>query len=275
MIYDAFPFFNELELLDIRLHELAHVVDKFVLVEAPITHSGFPKPLYYDEHKQDFAEFSNQIIHIIVDDMPMTKDELNLSLSSQDRHWIATGYQQEDSWVRERFQRNAMMRILYKCDPNDIIIIEDGDEITRASVVERLEETMCDGLNAVEQSLNTYYLNMVCTNMPWWGTKILRKKHITTPSEDRFHTTGCKFIEKGGWHFTWLGGPDKIRQKIKSYAHVEFAIPDVLDRVEERLAAKVDVLGRLYQYAVVPMNDLPKYVLENPDKFDHLIYKGE
>lgn len=274
MIYDAFPFFNELELLDIRLHELAHVVDKFVLVEATRTHSGNPKPLYYDENKDRFSEFSDQILHIIVDDMPMTRDEINLSLSSQDRHWIATGYQKEDSWVRERFQRNAMMRELYKCDPNDIIIIEDGDEITRASVVETLEETMCDGLNAVEQSLNTYYLNMICTNMPWWGTKILRKKYITTPSEDRFHTTGCKFIEKGGWHFTWLGGLEGIKLKIQSYAHQEFDTSEVLDNIQNHLNNHTDVLGRLYQYAVTPMDDLPKYVLENLDKFDHLLYKG-
>lgn len=32
MIFDCFTFFNELELLELRLHELAGVVDKFVLV---------------------------------------------------------------------------------------------------------------------------------------------------------------------------------------------------------------------------------------------------
>jgi hypothetical protein len=40
MIYDCFTFFNELELLELRLHELAGVVDKFVLVEATQTHSS-------------------------------------------------------------------------------------------------------------------------------------------------------------------------------------------------------------------------------------------
>lgn len=33
MIYDCFVFFNELDLLDLRLNILNEIVDKFVLVE--------------------------------------------------------------------------------------------------------------------------------------------------------------------------------------------------------------------------------------------------
>lgn len=36
MIYDTFMFFNELDLLEIRLNELDKVVDTFVLVESPL-----------------------------------------------------------------------------------------------------------------------------------------------------------------------------------------------------------------------------------------------
>ena len=221
MIVDAFQFFNELDLLDIRLHELSDVVDYFVLVEATRTHSGLEKPLYYDDNKQLFSEFSSRILHIIVQDMPTTKEEINASLSSQDRHWLASKYQMEDHWVRERFQRNAIMRGLIDCDPNDIIMISDADEIVRASIVKDLENIIVDGSNAVEQTLNTYYINWQCTNMPWWGTKILRKKFISTPSEDRFHTPAAKYIMNGGWHFGYMGGADAIRMKIKSYAHQE------------------------------------------------------
>jgi len=37
-IYDCFRFFNELDLLEIRLDELCDVVDYFVLVEARQDH---------------------------------------------------------------------------------------------------------------------------------------------------------------------------------------------------------------------------------------------
>jgi len=277
MIYDTFSFYNELDLLEIRLHELSDIVDIFVLSEATRTHSGLPKPLYYDENREMFAEFNDRIVHVVVDDMPMTKEEIEASLSSQDRHWLESGYQKEDNWVRERFQRNAVMRALVGCDPEDFIMISDVDEIPRASAVMEAITSSCAGSTALHQTLNTCYINWRCTNMKWYGTKILRKKDISTPSEDRFHTSATCFIENGGWHYNFLGGVDKIKMKIKSYAHQEFNTPEFLDAIESRLAGRVDVLGRLYKYEIIPLNEetTPKYILENLEKFDHLIYKGE
>ena len=39
-VFDSFIFFNELELLEMRLNILGDVVDKFVLTESPYTVSG-------------------------------------------------------------------------------------------------------------------------------------------------------------------------------------------------------------------------------------------
>ena len=66
MIYDCFPFFNELELLEVRLHELDGLVDKFVLVEATRTFAGHPKSLYFAQNRGRFSAFDNKIIHVIV-----------------------------------------------------------------------------------------------------------------------------------------------------------------------------------------------------------------
>ena len=41
-IYDCFLFFNELELLEVRLNEMAPYVDRFVLVESCETFRGEP-----------------------------------------------------------------------------------------------------------------------------------------------------------------------------------------------------------------------------------------
>jgi len=72
------------------------------------------------------------------------------------------------------------------------------------------------------------------------------------------------------------GGADAIREKIKSYAHQEFNTDDVLMAVDGRLGAVKDVLGRQYQYEVVPIDGtLPKYLLANLEKFEKYIYKGE
>ena len=49
-IYDIFLFHNELDMLELRLIELEHVVDCFVIIEQPKTLAGTPKPLYFKEH---------------------------------------------------------------------------------------------------------------------------------------------------------------------------------------------------------------------------------
>ena len=43
MLIDAFQFFNEKELVDLRIKYLEEIVDYFVVVEADITHQGKKK----------------------------------------------------------------------------------------------------------------------------------------------------------------------------------------------------------------------------------------
>src|SRR4030042_2627609 len=100
-IYDCFPFHNELDLLEVRLHELYDVVDYFVLSESTRTHSGQFKPLYYKMNKPRFERFKDKIIHVIVDDMPVTPEEIKRVRSSVDS-WVS-GDIQGDNWTRERY----------------------------------------------------------------------------------------------------------------------------------------------------------------------------
>jgi len=69
-IFDCFAFFNELDLLEIRLNELDPVVDKFILVESTRTFQKQFKPLYFNENKERFKKFLPKIEHVIVDHFP-------------------------------------------------------------------------------------------------------------------------------------------------------------------------------------------------------------
>lgn len=276
MIFDCFPFYNELDLLELRLHELHDVVDYFVLAEATLTHSGLPKPLYYQENWDRFKEFHKQVVHIVVDDMPVTKEEIREAIPPEDQNWLVGGYQLGDDWVRERYQRNAVMRAFSYCLPDDIVIIEDADEMVRPEIVARLPEIIQDGSNAVEQVLHTYYLNWKCTNMPWWGSKVLRLSCFTNPSEHRFHTPAVQYIRDGGWHFGYLGGVNAIKDKIRAFAHQEFNNYAVFSKIESKLANLEDGISRQYQYEVVPIDEsYPKYIRDNIEKYDEMgwIYK--
>ena len=113
MIYDCFTFFNELDLLEIRLNVLNDVVDRFVLVEATKTHSGKDKPLYFNDNKERYKAFQHKVIHVIVDDYPP----------------FVT------AWTYENHQRNAILRGLTQANPDDAIMISDLDEIPRPDLV--------------------------------------------------------------------------------------------------------------------------------------------
>mgnify|MGYP003659202461 CR=1 FL=1 len=65
-IYDCFQFFNELDILDIRLNELDSEVDYFIVVEAELSHQLKPKPLYFEENKKRYSKFLHKIIHLVV-----------------------------------------------------------------------------------------------------------------------------------------------------------------------------------------------------------------
>ena len=47
-VIDAFAFYNEVDMLEYRLETLYDYVDKFVIVEATMTHSGLDKPLNFE-----------------------------------------------------------------------------------------------------------------------------------------------------------------------------------------------------------------------------------
>jgi len=53
-IIDAFPFFNEIDTLKIRLSLLYEKVDIFVICESNITYSGLSKSYNFLEHKGEF-----------------------------------------------------------------------------------------------------------------------------------------------------------------------------------------------------------------------------
>lgn len=66
----AFPFFNELDLLEIHLATLTEVVDHFVITEARFSHSGKSKPLYLSENFQRFSEYASKMTVQVVDKFP-------------------------------------------------------------------------------------------------------------------------------------------------------------------------------------------------------------
>lgn len=282
MIYDTFPFFNELDLLEIRLHELDSVVDFFVLVEATHTHSGRPKPLHYRNNAARFASFAKKIIHIIVEDMPA----------------------QGDAWTRERFQRDAIRRGLTRCRPEDWILMSDVDEIPRAAAVRQTLQAaekiplaptwrrrlllhplttrlfrkkfrrQHPAVWVFEQRPSAYYLNLV-RDTPGPATRLVRYGDLGQPRDLR--RWGGRVILDGGWHFTCIGDIAALQEKIRAFAHQEYNTAETLDpqRLAQQMARGEYVFaasGGGGEFRAVPIDEtFPAYLRENQEKFSHLI----
>ena len=73
-VIDAFPFHNEIDLLEVRLNELNDSVDAHILVESTFTQFGEPKRLYFSEavksNPNRFSPFMHKIVHVVVGDKP-------------------------------------------------------------------------------------------------------------------------------------------------------------------------------------------------------------
>jgi len=122
-----------------------------------------------------------------------------------------------------------------------------------------------------EQQLYCYYLNCRSEDKIL-GTRMMRYRDFTCAEEMRY--SGYKTIKDAGWHFTWMGGVERIRQKMFSYCHQEFNKPEFTtpELIAERISAAQSVIGRDRKLKFVPVDEsLPRYVRENQKKFEHWI----
>lgn len=274
MIYDCFTFYNELDLLEIRLNVLNGVVDKFVICEATKTHAGNDKELFFAKNKERFARFADKIIHIAVDD------------------YGGLGC----SWDYENHQRNALVRGLQNMRDNDLIVLSDLDEIPNPAVLKK--EAGKSGHRLLLMNMYYYFLNYRNITEPDWslGTRLFSWKDFcednTKLEYDFFYTQAAnhgrntmtkmrfvppaRIIKNGGWHFSYCGGLDFIVNKLKNFSHQEFNRSEYLDikAIKEKIAKGQDILGRPYQYQAEPLDcRFPKYILENLDKYAGLVYQ--
>ena len=221
-IYDCFTFFNEFDLLELRLRELYDHVDHFVLVEANRTFQNNSKPFYFIDNLKRFEPYLNKIIHYTVADMP----------------------ENTDAWGRERYQRDAIARAVVDSDPEDVIMIGDVDEIPRVETTQRLRESR-QSIWGFRMPLFNFKFNYMMYTQDYysvWSGAIRRSllnspedfrrmRHVLNQCPYNFGDDNVQIIEHAGWHFTYLGNEDFARSKIQSFAHDETNRPEILDQL--------------------------------------------
>ena len=197
MIHDCFTFYNEFEVLRKRLRYLYTHVDKFVLVESTVTHSGQPKELFFDTHKGMFAEYLDKIVHVVVKDNPVD----------------------DNPWSRENHQRDCITRGLAGAGADDIVMISDVDEIPHIAVLETYKGA--PDVAAVNMYAFQYSFKYIQDHEPWVGTVLTTRKHVDTTSPQKFRDTRWSYpmFVSAGWHLSSFGDAKHVYNKIKTFAH--------------------------------------------------------
>ena len=253
--YDCFMYHDEDLILDIRLNTLNDYVEKFIIVEAKLDHQGNKKKLNFKI--ENYKKFQDKILYKVIEAFP----------------------ENQTNWERENFQRNFILNGLVDALENDYIIISDLDEIPNLSNLKNIQNFK---YTVFEQKMFYYKINLLNKTYPvWFGSKMCKKKYLKSPqwlrnqkvkrySFWKFYKIKWNFIQNGGWHFSFLMTPEKIRKKIKSFAHSEFNINDYtdLDKITHSIENGTDIFDRKMYYQKIDFdNSFPNYIKNNRNKF--------
>ena len=147
--------------------------------------------------------------------LPLSADQINLICETQMRQSIAPA--------------------LANCDPNDIVIHGDLDEIINPDCWAEIVATMDQHDRPVGCGFDMYmYRFDQQAERGWKGSVVARRRMFDTPHElykgtypkrkDRSHCVGIR--KAVGWHWTWMGSDDLIRNKVVSCIETQHRDPE-------------------------------------------------
>ncbi|XAR66872.1 Beta-1,4-mannosyl-glycoprotein 4-beta-N-acetylglucosaminyltransferase [Bertholletia excelsa] len=203
-VFDAVIFSNELDLLEIRWHELNPYITKFVILEANTTFTGIPKPLFFALNQNRFAFAEGKIVHGVFPGRTST-----------------TG-SHEDPFVLESEQRGAMNGLLLHAgiSDDDLLIMSDTDEIPSPHTVKLLQ--WCDGVPPVVHLELRHY--MYSFEFPVDYSSWRATAHLYRPGRTHYrHSRQTDLIlSDAGWHCSFCF--HHLREfvfKMTAYSHAD------------------------------------------------------
>ena len=208
---DCFPYDGE-PILETRLKLLDSSVERFVLVEARFTHAGEPRALRFS--REAFPKYAHKIVHVVVDEFPPAPPGYGA-----DMPWVRDN---AEAWWRERFQRDALKNGLTDVLEDALCIVSDVDEIPDPAALADLE---VHGAEVAHLDMAFLVHRPVWQKRERWARAFACRKRALTeasPTELRCATPG-RVVPHAGWHCSSFFDVDRQIQKVRSFAHREFA----------------------------------------------------
>ena len=289
-IFDCFMYFDEEQVLDLRLNVLYQNVDYFVIVESIYNHKGEKRNLLFNSQK--FEKFNDKIIYLVYDKIPQLVEPVKETDNEKEKD----GKYIMNALYRENAQRDFILEGLKSAKKDDLILISDVDEIPKLSSVNLNQ--IKNEIILFKQDMFYYKYNLCLPNFKWTGTKAVKKKNLVSPQwlrnvKDRKYPfyridtffsdkkyIDIKIINDGGWHFSNIKSPEMIEHKLRSYLHhrefdqVSLSIEEINELVKKKQAIydlrvdkRVNKVGNGVILENFEMKKLPNHINDNIDKY--------
>jgi hypothetical protein len=217
-VVDAFAFNGELDLLEMRLHELKHSVEAHIIVESAFDTYGNPKPLYYEKHKSRFSNFKHKIVYVKDTKGPAAKG-------------CALGFRHLDA-MRLMIVNPGFEMLPFEIMDHDILIITDADEIPSKYAVDMVRKANWETHDSFElfmrRSMFGFYWKMtgkqsqvanarkVGNHLAFIKLNEEMKKESTKEGFGNRVKQRVGRILRGGWHCSWCSSPKEILRKLEN-----------------------------------------------------------
>jgi len=264
-LVECFLYDGEHEAVGIRFQEHRSDIDEYWVIESDQTFTGFPKPLKFHS---DAAKYGWDLSRVKVWD-----------ISSERKP-------SKDPWVHEYSSRDFVYYLSDDLRDCDLLLVSDADEIASNRAIQQIKELGSRSL-PIRLGLHTSYLFLDYQLVePQWVANcswayVISRQHLryATASQWRLELQAGTFhgllMPNSGWHFSYLGGVERIRKKLESFSHTEFSkeyIPIDLD-VSQLVRKGADLLRRPgYRFDLVDLGMLPDCVIDDLGRFEHLLF---
>ena len=200
-------------MLDIHLAITDHYVDRWVILEASRTFSGIAKPYNLLDNLGRYRQQYGDRIQVVA--LALEEHQTNL--------------------ICETMMRQAIAPALADCAADDIVIHGDLDEIINPESWADIVTMMDQHHKPVSCGFEMYmYKFDQRAERGWKGSVVARRSMFDTPHElykgasikrkNRDHCVG--FPTPVGWHWTWMGNDDLIRNKVVSCIESQHRDPE-------------------------------------------------
>jgi beta-1,4-mannosyl-glycoprotein beta-1,4-N-acetylglucosaminyltransferase len=236
MIWDCFTYNGEEDLLKIRCEELLGLDVTHVLIESNYTFTGKWKSLSYKN------KLPYKIEHFVANHLPNNGN----------------------AWENEKEQRNHILFALNQlgASDNDIVIISDADEIVRRYTIEHYNPIA--SLTALKMDTYRYYFNCLEGKQNWDMARVMNFSYLKTRTPNEVRNSGFeRVLNDSGWHFSYMGGYDKIIEKIESFSHTELNTEDFKSKIKYKQENCQSLFGDDFWEVVQIDNLFPKEIVNN------------